>query len=154
MYLRSLDFTQHMVDHRSLYTRSCYIPHNTAPLRLDEKASILQFSIRYDTVPDIANPLEIIYEGFWQNTKEAGLLVHRSWLDSARLSFVSAAHTRDAVGCHVFPVHRLDKPTGVLLFAKSFLSSCAAPYPCSLRTQHYQAVFSRGARFYAREWHC
>jgi tRNA pseudouridine65 synthase len=28
--------------------------------------------------------------------------------------------TRDAVGCHVFPVHRLDKPTsGVLLFAKS-----------------------------------
>lgn len=28
--------------------------------------------------------------------------------------------TRDLVGCHVFPVHRLDRPTsGVLLFAKS-----------------------------------
>lgn len=51
--------------------------------------------------------------------KPAGLLVHRSYL--ARRERVFAMQlTRDLVGCHVFPVHRLDRPTsGVLLFAKS-----------------------------------
>ncbi|MBM7455828.1 tRNA pseudouridine65 synthase [Oceanisphaera litoralis] len=51
--------------------------------------------------------------------KDAGLLVHRSWLDKGETRFAMQL-TRDAVGCHVFPVHRLDRPTsGVLLFAKS-----------------------------------
>ncbi|MCL1158628.1 tRNA pseudouridine(65) synthase TruC [Shewanella inventionis] len=51
--------------------------------------------------------------------KPAGLLVHRSYL-ARKERFFAMQMTRDLVGCHVFPVHRLDRPTsGVLLFAKS-----------------------------------
>lgn len=51
--------------------------------------------------------------------KPAGLLVHRSYL-ARKERFFAMQLTRDLVGCHVFPVHRLDRPTsGVLLFAKS-----------------------------------
>ncbi|MDO4897368.1 MAG: tRNA pseudouridine(65) synthase TruC [Moraxella sp.] len=51
--------------------------------------------------------------------KPAGMLVHRSWLDKHETVFVMTA-LRDMLGQHVFPVHRLDRPTsGVLLFAKS-----------------------------------
>lgn len=67
------------------------------------------------------NPIEIIYEDehLVAINKDAGLLVHRSWLDKGETRFAMQL-TRDAVGCHVFPVHRLDRPTsGVLLFAKS-----------------------------------
>lgn len=67
------------------------------------------------------NPIEIIYEDehLVAINKEAGLLVHRSWLDKGETRFAMQL-TRDAVGCHVFPAHRLDRPTsGVLLFAKS-----------------------------------
>ncbi len=74
-----------------------------------------------DIESDSANPIEIIYEDEFlvAINKEAGLLVHRSWLDKGETRFAMQL-TRDAVGCHVFPVHRLDKPTsGVLLFAKS-----------------------------------
>lgn len=70
---------------------------------------------------DVANQVDIIYEDEFlvAINKEAGLLVHRSWLDKGETRFALQL-TRDAVGCHVFPVHRLDKPTsGVLLFAKS-----------------------------------
>ncbi|WP_367105390.1 tRNA pseudouridine(65) synthase TruC [uncultured Psychrobacter sp.] len=65
--------------------------------------------------------IEIIYEDEFlvAINKEAGLLVHRSWLDKGETRFALQL-TRDAVGCHVFPMHRLDRPTsGVLLFAKS-----------------------------------
>lgn len=65
--------------------------------------------------------IDIIYEdeSLVAINKEAGLLVHRSWLDKGETRFAMQL-TRDAVGCHVFPVHRLDRPTsGVLLFAKS-----------------------------------
>lgn len=74
-----------------------------------------------DIESDIANQMDIIYEdeSLVAINKEAGLLVHRSWLDKGETRFAMQL-TRDAVGCHVFPVHRLDKPTsGVLLFAKS-----------------------------------
>ena len=70
---------------------------------------------------DTANQIDIIYEDEFlvAINKEAGLLVHRSWLDKGETRFAMQL-TRDAVGCHVFPVHRLDRPTsGVLLFAKS-----------------------------------
>lgn len=51
--------------------------------------------------------------------KPAGMLVHRSWLDKHETVFVMTV-LRDMLGQHVFPVHRLDRPTsGVLLFAKS-----------------------------------
>ena len=70
---------------------------------------------------DTTDQIEIIYEDEFlvAINKEAGLLVHRSWLDKGETRFAMQL-TRDAVGCHVYPVHRLDKPpSGVLLFAKS-----------------------------------
>ena len=49
--------------------------------------------------------------------KPAGMLVHRSWLDRHETRFVMQT-LRDQIGQHVYPVHRLDRPTsGVLLFA-------------------------------------
>ncbi|MGR9117136.1 MAG: tRNA pseudouridine(65) synthase TruC [Gammaproteobacteria bacterium] len=49
--------------------------------------------------------------------KPAGLLVHRSNIDRHETRFAIQL-LRDQLGCRVFPVHRLDKPTaGVLLFA-------------------------------------
>lgn len=51
--------------------------------------------------------------------KPSGWLVHRSWLDKNE-SIVVMQTLRDQIGQHVFPVHRLDRPTsGVLLFALS-----------------------------------
>lgn len=51
--------------------------------------------------------------------KPAGMLVHRSWLDRHETRFVMQT-LRDQIGQHVYPVHRLDRPTsGVLLFALS-----------------------------------
>jgi len=51
--------------------------------------------------------------------KPAGLLVHRSNIDRHETRFALQL-LRDQLGCHVYPVHRLDKPTsGALLFALS-----------------------------------
>ncbi|GAV21371.1 tRNA pseudouridine65 synthase [Mariprofundus micogutta] len=63
--------------------------------------------------------LEILYQDEWlvAINKPAGLLVHRSMLDKHETRFAMQVQ-RDQIGQHVFPVHRLDKPTsGVLLFA-------------------------------------
>lgn len=65
--------------------------------------------------------LEIIYQDEWlvAVNKPSGMLVHRSWLDKAETRFVLQT-LRDQIGQHVFPLHRLDRPTsGVLLFALS-----------------------------------
>lgn len=65
--------------------------------------------------------LEIIYQDEYlvAINKPAGWLVHRSWLDSHETVFVMQT-LRDQIGQHVFPVHRLDRPTsGVLLMALS-----------------------------------
>lgn len=51
--------------------------------------------------------------------KPSGLLVHRSLLDKHETLFALQL-LRDQIGQHVFPVHRLDRPTsGVLVFALS-----------------------------------
>ena len=63
--------------------------------------------------------LQIIYQDEWlvAINKPAGLLVHRSAIDRHETRFAMQM-LRDQIGQHVFPVHRLDKPTsGVLLFA-------------------------------------
>lgn len=63
--------------------------------------------------------LEILYrdDAVVAVNKPAGLLVHRGW-DNDRVVAMTLA--RDQVGQHVFPVHRLDRPTsGVLVFALS-----------------------------------
>lgn len=65
--------------------------------------------------------LEIVYcdEHLVAINKPAGLLVHRSMIDRHETRF-ALQMLRDQIGQHVYPVHRLDKPTsGVLLFALS-----------------------------------
>lgn len=64
-------------------------------------------------------PLEIIYrdEDLVAVNKPAGMAVHRGW---AQDGVPALQILRDQIGCPVFPVHRLDRPTsGVLLFATS-----------------------------------
>ena len=46
--------------------------------------------------------------------KPAGMLVHRSWLDSRETVFAMQT-LRDQIGQHVYPVHRLDRPTSSCL---------------------------------------
>lgn len=74
--------------------------------------------------------LEIVFqdEYFVAVNKPAGMLVHRSWLDRHETRFVMQT-LRDQIGQHVFPLHRLDRPTsGVLLFAlSSDIASMASP---------------------------
>ncbi|WP_293731252.1 tRNA pseudouridine(65) synthase TruC [uncultured Actinobacillus sp.] len=63
--------------------------------------------------------LEILYQDEYlvAVNKPAGMLVHRSWLERHETQFVMQT-LRDQIGQHVFPIHRLDRPTsGVLLFA-------------------------------------
>jgi tRNA pseudouridine65 synthase len=65
--------------------------------------------------------LEILFrdEHFVAVNKPTGLLVHRSDLDRHETEFALQL-VRDLMGRHVYPVHRLDRPTsGVLLFALS-----------------------------------
>lgn len=70
---------------------------------------------------EVAPTIQILYEDehIVAIHKPAGLLVHKTYL-ARKERFFAMQLTRDLVGCHVFPVHRLDRPTsGVLLFAKS-----------------------------------
>ncbi len=63
--------------------------------------------------------LEILFQDEWlvAINKREGLLVHRSKIDRFETRFAMQM-LRDQIGQHVYPVHRLDKPTsGVLLFA-------------------------------------
>lgn len=65
--------------------------------------------------------IEILYQDddLVAVNKPAGMLVHRSWLDKYETVFVMTV-LRDMLGQHVYPIHRLDRPTsGVLLFALS-----------------------------------
>lgn len=65
--------------------------------------------------------LNIIYrdEHYIAINKPSGLLVHRSPIDRHETRFV-VQMLRDQIGQHVYPVHRLDKPTsGVLIFGLS-----------------------------------
>ena len=74
-----------------------------------------------DSITETAKPLEILYRDEWlvAVNKPAGLLVHRSMIDRHETQFAMQM-VRDRIGQHVYPIHRLDKPTsGVLLFALS-----------------------------------
>jgi tRNA pseudouridine65 synthase len=69
----------------------------------------------------LTQPLSILYQDqhIVAVDKPSGMLVHRSFLDKHETVFVMQT-LRDQIGQHVFPVHRLDRPTsGVLLFALS-----------------------------------
>ncbi len=80
--------------------------------------------------------LEILYQDEYlvAVNKPAGMLVHRSWLDRHETQFVMQT-LRDQIGQHVFPLHRLDRPTsGVLLFA---LSSEVASQVMPMFAEHH-----------------
>ncbi|SDZ85377.1 pseudouridine synthase [Microbulbifer marinus] len=64
---------------------------------------------------------EIIFEDDYLIAafKPEGWLVHRSEIDRHE-SRILLQYLRDLVGCHLYPIHRLDKPTsGVIVFGKS-----------------------------------
>jgi tRNA pseudouridine65 synthase len=70
---------------------------------------------------EIITPLIILYKDEYLVVidKPSGMLVHRSFLDKHETVFAMQT-LRDQIGQHVFPVHRLDRPTsGVLVFALS-----------------------------------
>ena len=74
--------------------------------------------------------------------KPAGLLVHRSNIDRHETRF-AVQLLRDQIGQHVFPLHRLDKPTsGVLLFALDAESArhVGLQFEANAITKHYLAV--------------
>jgi len=85
-------------------------------------------------------PLNILYqdEHIVAIDKPPGLLVHRSPIDRHETRF-AVQTLRDQLNKHVFPAHRLDRPTsGVLLF--SFDSKTAVtiklPINISARSRH------------------
>lgn len=64
-------------------------------------------------------PIDLLYvdEHVAIANKPSGLLVHRGWDQS---DDVAMFRVRDALGSHVYPVHRLDRGTsGALLFART-----------------------------------
>lgn len=66
-----------------------------------------------------ALPLDILYQDdtIVAINKPSGLLVHKSPIDKHETRF-ALQEVRNQIGQHVYPVHRLDKPTsGVLIFA-------------------------------------
>ena len=76
---------------------------------------------------DLLQPLSIIHQDddLVVINKPSGLLVHRSPIDKHETRF-AVQELRNQIGQHVYPLHRLDKPTsGVLIFA---LSSEAASF--------------------------
>jgi tRNA pseudouridine65 synthase len=88
------------------------------PQFIEDTETLIDSDVESDEQPP---KIEILFEDehIVAIHKPAGLLVHRSYL-ARRERFFAMQMTRDLVGCHVFPVHRLDRPTsGVLLFAKS-----------------------------------
>jgi tRNA pseudouridine65 synthase len=76
--------------------------------------------------------------------KPSGLLVHRGWDDD---DDVAMFRVRDAIGSHVYPVHRLDRGTsGALLFARSseVAAKLARTFEAGLVSKRYLALV-RGA---------
>lgn len=66
--------------------------------------------------PQIVEAIQIVYqdENLIAVNKPTGWLVHRSWLDTKEVKILML-QVRNQIGQHVFPVHRLDKPTSGLL---------------------------------------
>lgn len=80
-----------------------------------------------DGITQESEALEIIFQSdeLVAINKPSGLLVHRSPIDKRETRF-AVQELRNQLGQHVYPLHRLDKPTsGVLVFA---LSSEAASF--------------------------
>src|SRR5690554_3184721 len=84
--------------------------------------------------------------------KPAGLLVHRSYL-ARRERWFAMQLLRDQLGQHVFPVHRLDRPTsGLLMFALS--SEVAALLGAQFTTGGIHRGYHAVVRGYAPDEGC
>ncbi len=88
--------------------------------------------------------LDIIYQAneLVAINKPSGLLVHRSPIDKRETRF-AVQELRNQLGQHVYPLHRLDKPTsGVLAFALSpeAASFYGQQWPNNLVEKHYLAL--------------
>jgi tRNA pseudouridine65 synthase len=69
----------------------------------------------------VTNPLTVVFRDQWLLAvhKPAGLLVHRSPIDRHETEFALQYARTLNDGEHVYPIHRLDRPTsGLLLFAR------------------------------------
>lgn len=96
-----------------------------------------------DSVSHVDTP-ELIYEDehLIAAYKPEGWLVHRSDIDRHETQIL-LQYLRDLTGCHLYPVHRLDKPTsGVLVFAKSgeVAAALQAQLDSETSTKQYLAV--------------
>lgn len=89
----------------------------------------------------VTEPLKILYrdDALVAIDKPSGLLMHRSFLDKHETEF-ALQKLRDQIGQHVFPLHRLDRPTsGVLLFALS--ADTARLMTEQLTARHWQKYY-------------
>jgi tRNA pseudouridine65 synthase len=65
--------------------------------------------------------LELLYEDehYVAINKPAGMLVHRTSIAKEEQTFIALQLLRDQIGCKVYPLHRIDRPTsGIVMFAK------------------------------------
>ena len=95
-----------------------------------------------DITSDIHLPVIYEDEHYIAINKPSGLLVHRSPIDKRETLFAIQI-LRDQIGQHVFPAHRLDKPTsGILLFAKSLeaLRPVSEQFENNKVSKEYQAI--------------
>ena len=97
---------------------------------------------------DLPQPLSILYqdENLVAINKPSGLLVHRSPIDKHETRF-AVQELRNQIGRHVYPLHRLDKPTsGVLVFALS--SEAASCYSLQFREHQIAKTYLALVRGY------
>ena len=92
----------------------------------------------------LTRPLQIVYrdEHLVGVFKPCGLVVHRGSSTLPGEPILLQA-LRDQLGCHVYPVHRLDRPTaGLILFGLSGTSAAKMVDLFTRRrvTKHYQAL--------------
>lgn len=103
-----------------------------------------------DRNPD--NPLLELYRDEWLLAvhKPAGLLVHRSPIDRHETEFALQYARQLNGGEHVYPCHRLDRPTsGVLLFARD--ANTASLFGKALMAGQVQKTYLALVRGWAQE---
>ena len=101
---------------------------------------------------DPTNPLIAIHRDDWLLAvhKPAGLLVHRSLIDRHETEFALQYARQLNGGEHVYPCHRLDRPTsGVLLFARD--PSTASLFGKALMAGQVQKTYLALVRGWAAE---
>ncbi len=65
--------------------------------------------------------LDLLYEDeyYVAINKPAGMLVHRTSIAKEEQTFIALQLLREQIGCKVYPLHRIDRPTsGIVMFAK------------------------------------